>query len=60
MEKGVTLVPGRAALSPGGQQIAAVSSLQESVWVVEVTDLKLEHPSSTRGLSTEREQQAER
>lgn len=54
LEESVTWVPGRAALPPAGLEIAAVSGLQKSVRVLEVTDLKLEHPNSTNSLSPER------
>lgn len=50
-EEGVTLVPGRAALSPAGLQIAAFSVLQQSVRVLEVADLKLKQPPGTHHLN---------
>lgn len=56
LEESVTLVPGRAALPPTGLEVTAVSSLQDSVWVLEVTDLKFEHPCRTHSLSPEREE----
>lgn len=51
LEESVTWVPGRAALPAAGLEVAAVSGLQKSVQVLEVTDLKLEHPNSTHSLS---------
>lgn len=56
LEESVTLVPGRAVLPPNGLEVTAVSSLQEPVWVLEVTDLKFEHPNRTHSLSPEREE----
>lgn len=54
LEESVTRVPGRAALPPAGLEVAAVSVQQKSLWVLEVADLELKHPYSTRSLSTER------
>ena len=54
LEESVTLVPGWAALPPAGLEVAAVSALQKSVRVLEVTDLELEHPNSPHSLSAER------
>lgn len=50
VEEGVTLVSGRTALPPTGLEVAAVSGLQESVRVLEVSDLELEHADSTYSL----------
>lgn len=50
VEEGVTLVSGRTALPPTGLEVAAVSGLQESMWVLEVPDLELEHADSTCSL----------
>lgn len=55
MEESVTLVPGRAALHSAGLEVAAVSVLQDSMWVLEVTDLKLEHPDCSHSLRLYRE-----
>ena len=55
-EESVTLVPGRAALSPAALEVAAVFGLQETVWVLEVADLKFEHPRSQNSLSPDREE----
>lgn len=55
VEESVTLVPGRAVLAAAGLQVAAVAGLQETVWVLEVTDLKLEHPDSAHNLRLYRE-----
>lgn len=60
LEESVTLVPGRAALSPAGLEVAAVSGLQKSERVLEVMDLKLEHPDCTHSLSPERGGEEER
>lgn len=54
MKESVTLVPGRAELPSTGLEVAAVSSLQESMWVLEVKDLKLKDPCRTHSLSPER------
>lgn len=56
LEESVTLVPSRAALTAAGLEVAAVPGLQESVRVLEVTDLKLEHPDCTHNLRLYREQ----
>lgn len=53
LEESVTLVPGWAALPPVGLEVTAVSGLQESVRVLEMTDLELEQPYSTHDLSPE-------
>ncbi len=58
MKESVTLVPGWAALPPAGLEIAAVSSLQKSVRVLEVTDLELEHSNSARSLSPEKREES--
>lgn len=50
VKEGVTLVSGRAALPPTGLEVAAVSGLQQSVRVLEVPDLELEHADSTYSL----------
>lgn len=57
LKESVTLVPGWASLPPTGLEVAAVSSLQKSVWVLEVTDLELKHPNSTYKLSPERREE---
>lgn len=54
LEVGVTLVPGRATLvGAAGLQVAAVARQQNSVRVLEVTDLELEHPHGAHSLARE-------
>lgn len=55
LEEGVTLVPGRAALAAAGLQVAAVARQQNSVRVLEVADLELEHPHGAHGLAREQD-----
>lgn len=55
LEESVTLIPGRATLAPASLEVAAVSGLQNSVRVLEMTDLELEHPDSAHNLTPERE-----
>lgn len=50
MKVGVTLVSGRTVLPAIGLEVAAVSGLQQSVRVLEVSDLELEHADSTNSL----------
>lgn len=55
LEVGVTLVPGGATLgATTGLQVAAVTRQQNSVRVLEVTDLELEHPDRAHSLARER------
>lgn len=50
MKEGVALVSGRTVLPPTGLEVTAVSGLQQSVRVLEVPDLELEHADSTNSL----------